>query len=230
MTDLKSKRRQMVDGQLRTYDVFNLAVIDAFDAVERENFIPQSQQPLAYCDKPLPLGYEGRTLLTPMVLARLIQAFEIPAFDKSSLVQSEKPLKILNIAGGLGYGAAILARLGAHVALLEESEALVKTAQDNITRAKLNDAVSVHCGILTHGVAQHAPFDAILIEGVFEILPEQLVAQLKEGGTLIGLQGTHAATKAMIYQKIAGQMSGRVLISAHGCQLKAFARTEDFAF
>lgn len=224
MTDLQSKRRQMVDGQLRTYDVFNLAVIDAFDAVDRENFVPKSQQALAYCDKPLALGYEGRTLLTPMVLARLIQAFEIPAGS------SNQPLKILDVAGGLGYGAAILAHLGVHVTLLEESEMLAKTAQENITRAQLDAMVSVHHGDLTQGVAQNAPFDAILIEGVFEVLPEQLVAQLKEGGTLIGLQGSNAATKAMIYQKIGGKMSGRVLISAHGCQLKAFARAEDFAF
>ncbi len=113
MIDLAAVRRNMVDTQLRTYDVSSKRVLDAVDEVAREHFLPASLSALAYADQSLTVraadGTE-RVLLLPMILARMIQAAEI-----------EPGAKVLSVAGGTGYGAAVMAAMGAKVTLLESA-------------------------------------------------------------------------------------------------------------
>ncbi len=121
MIDLAAVRRNMVDTQLRTYDVSSKRVLDAVDEVAREHFLPASLSALAYADQSLTVraadGTE-RVLLLPMILARMIQAAEI-----------EPGAKVLSVAGGTGYGAAVMAAMGAKVTLLESGEALAGEAR-----------------------------------------------------------------------------------------------------
>jgi protein-L-isoaspartate(D-aspartate) O-methyltransferase len=158
-----------------------------------------------------------------MVLARLIQSLLLS-------LPSDKPFKVLNIAGGAGYGAALLSHVGANVIFLEEMQDLADQALQNLSRAGYASHVICVHGDFAQGVIQHAPFDAILIEGVFAQLPDTLIQQLREGGILVGLEGVNAAPKAMLYTKSTQHMSGRALFSAHGAMLKAFAPVENFAF
>src|SRR5271167_39283 len=112
MVDFAQARRMMVEGQVRTSDVTDLALIDAMLAVPRERFVPVDQEKLAYLDLDLPVGQApgqgGRRLLKPMVLAKLIQAAELHPTDV-----------VLDVACATGYAAAVLARLAARVTALE---------------------------------------------------------------------------------------------------------------
>ena len=113
MLDFAQARRMMVDSQVRTFDVNDLAVLAAFDEVPREGFVPAGRESLAYMDQNLPVSDgdgpgERRFMLAPMVLARMIQALELAPGQR-----------VLDIGGGLGYSAAVLLRLGCSVIALE---------------------------------------------------------------------------------------------------------------
>jgi protein-L-isoaspartate(D-aspartate) O-methyltransferase len=216
-------RQMMVDCQLRTFDVTDRDVLAAMENVPREHFVPAECQALAYSDRALPMAEKGRSLLTPMVLARLIQSLGLSQYPP------ESPPKVLDIAGGYGYGAAILADLGAQVVMIEEDEALAAQVQHRFERFGVT-TVEVHASPLDKGWAKGAPYDAILIEGACAFLPQELLSQLREGGVLVCIEGTDRATKAMLYQKTDGHVSGRPLFNAFASPLMAFTPVEDFAF
>ncbi len=116
MTDFAAARRHMVDGQLRTADVTDLRLLGAMDAIARESFVPPAAAPIAYLDQDVPVG-EGRRLLKPMVLAKLIQGANIEPSDS-----------VLDVGCATGYGAAVLARMAGTVVALEQDASLSKTA------------------------------------------------------------------------------------------------------
>ena len=120
MLDFAQARRMMVESQLRTFDVTDFALLDAMDSVPREKFVLPGRENLAYIDQDLPVneGPERRLMLSPMILARLIQALDV-----------ERGGKALDVACGLGYSAAVLARLGASVTALECDEDLATQAR-----------------------------------------------------------------------------------------------------
>ena len=215
MIDFAAARRNMVDCQVRTQDVTDLRIIDAFLQVPRERFVPADKQGLAYLDYEVPLGDgpKARRLLKPMVLAKLIQAAGPRATDR-----------VLDIAGGTGYSAAVWARLAGEVVALEDDQALAKQAKKT-----LGDAVTVATGALASGWDSAAPYDIILINGACEIVPQSLLTQLRDGGRLLCVMGA-APGKATLYLRGASEVSDRALFDASAPSLPVFARTPAFVF
>jgi protein-L-isoaspartate(D-aspartate) O-methyltransferase len=215
MIDFATARRNMVDCQVRTQDVTDLRLIAAFLEVPRERFVPPSNQGLAYLDYEVPVGHgaKARRLLKPMVLAKLIQAAAPRSTDR-----------VLDIAGGTGYSAALWARLAGEVTALEDDAALAKEAQKN-----LGDAASVVTGAVTAGWDAAAPYDIILINGACEIIPPAVFQQLEDGGRLLCVTGA-APGKATLYLRDGDNFSGRELFDASAPPLAGFARTPAFVF
>ena len=215
MIDFAAARRNMVDGQVRTQDVTDLRIIDAFLQVPRERFVPADKQGLAYLDYEVPLGEgpKARRLLKPMVLAKLIQAAGVRATDR-----------VLDIAGGTGYSAAVWARLAGEVVAVEEDAAMAKQAQKN-----LGSAVTVTASALTAGSEASAPYDIILINGACEIVPRSLLNQLKDGGRLLCVMGATPG-KATLYLRGGSEGSDRALFDASAPALPGFARVPAFVF
>jgi protein-L-isoaspartate(D-aspartate) O-methyltransferase len=214
--DFATRRQHMVDGQLRTSGVTDQAVLSAFAETPREAFVEPAVASLAYLDRPAPaLNGGGRVLIEPMVLARLIQAANV-----------QPGARALDVAGGSGYSAAILARLGAHVVALD------LPAAGAGARGLIGGepGIEIVAGELAEGAPAKAPFDAIVINGAFEILPEKLLQQLAEGGRLVGVDASFAASKAVLIEKIGGATSRRVLFDAGAPRLDAFKRPAEFAF
>jgi protein-L-isoaspartate(D-aspartate) O-methyltransferase len=215
MIDFAAARRNMVDSQVRTQDVTDLRIIDAFLQVPRERFVPREKQELAYLDYEAPLGdgAKARRLLKPTVLAKLIQAASPRATDR-----------VLDIAGGSGYSAAIWSRLAGEVVALEDDAALAREMQKN-----LGSAVTVATGALTAGWEAAAPYDIILVNGACEVLPAALFAQLAEHGRLLCVMGS-APGKAKLYLRGGRDSDGRALFDASAPLLPGFARTPAFVF
>ena len=168
MLDFAQARRMMVDSQVRTFDVNDLAVLAAFDEVPREGFVPAGRESLAYMDQNLPISDgdgpgERRFMLAPMVLARMIQALELAPGQR-----------VLDIGGGLGYSAAVLLRLGCSVIALETQD----LAEAMRRRLAGVEGVAVEAGPLDRGCADAAPYDAVLVNGAVETRPETLLRQL----------------------------------------------------
>ena len=210
----------MVDGQLRVGGVTDLALLAAFLDTPREAFVAPAQAALAYldCDQPA-LGSSGRRLLAPLTLARLLQAATVAPGERA-----------LDVAGGSGYSAAILEQLGASVVALESDPGAAEAAQ----RALAGHAgIEVVEGDLAAGARARGPFDVILVNGAFESLPEALVAQLAEGGRLVGVEaraGAQDAQEAVLIERSAAGISRRTLFETRAAAIEAFRRAPSFAF
>lgn len=221
MIDFAAARRMMVDGQIRTADVTDRRLLGAFLDLPRERFFPEDKATLAYLDLDAvvsDVGMPVRSLLKPMVLARLIQAAEIAETDR-----------VLDVGCASGYSTALLARLAGSVIGLEEDSTLVRQANDTLAEVGIKNA-KVVAGPLARGYAAEAPYDAIVVEGSAEILPTALTDQLKEEGRLVCLLGRGPGAKAMLYRRIGTELSGRAIFDGAAPALPGFAKPPAFVF
>ena len=222
MLDFAKARRMMVDSQLRTFDVNDLAVLAAFDEVPRERFVPPGRESLAYMDQDLPVaegvnGAERRFMLSPMVLARMIQALDLSPGDK-----------VLDVAPGLGYSSAVLARLGCSVIALEADEDLAAQLHQRLAAGAVNALVGM--GPLEQGYPNAAPYDAILINGAVETRPEALLRQLSDRGRLACVEGRGRSARATLTVRSGGAFGSRPLFDAAAPPLAAFRAEPGFVF
>src|SRR5215831_3501428 len=171
MTDFALARRNMINSQLRPNRVTNARLLAAVEEVPRERFLPEPLRAVAYADDDVPLG-NGRFLMEPMVLARLIQALQTEP-DDSALV----------VASGRGYGAAVLARLVNSVVALESDPMLAAAAEQTAKELGV-ERVRPIVGPMEQGKPDSAPYNAILIEGAVQVIPQAILDQLAEGGRL----------------------------------------------
>jgi len=217
MFDTALARRMMVDGQVRTADVTDLGLIAAMSALPRERFVPAALAEQAYVDGNVPIGL-GRVLLKPMVFARLVQALRVERTDR-----------VLDVACGTGYSTAVLARLAGSVVALEEDSKLAQQAKEALA-AEAIGSVTVEQGPLSSGWPAAAPYDAILLNGAAEMLPDALAAQLKPNGRLACIFGRGPAAKAMLYRPIEGHLVGRPIFDATAPVLPGFVAPPAFVF
>jgi len=219
MTDFALARRNMVDGQLRPNRVTNASLLAAIGELPREHFLPEGLRSVAYADDDVPLG-NGRFLMEPMVLARLIQTLQ-PQPDDKALV----------VASGRGYGAALLSRLVKSVMALESDPTLASSAEQTIKDmgiANIRQTVAK----LEAGAPGEGPYDVILIEGAVQEIPRAILDQLAEGGRLTTVIAAPAGVLgvAQLVMKEGGVTSGRPLFDAGTSALPGFAPPPRFAF
>jgi protein-L-isoaspartate(D-aspartate) O-methyltransferase len=213
----QERRLAMVNSQLRTGDVVDQEVLAAFLETPRERFVTPAFVALAYIDREAPaLGAKNRRLLRPLTLARMLQAAAVKAGERT-----------LDVGGGSGYGAALLDFMGAEVIALESDTGAAGAARQELAgRAK----VSVVEGALDAGAADLAPFDVIVVEGAFRVEPMALLAQLADGGRLVGIDATRGASQAALYEKRGNALSRRALFEAAADTLDGFQPGVSFAF
>ena len=220
-SDSASQRRVMVDGQIRTFGITNLDLIARFLAVPRENFVDAAQLTLAFSDVPLVLaGTSPRALLTPMVLAKMIQS--------ASLSPGEK---VLDVAGGLGYGAAILSGLAAEVVALESDAARSSATSANCAALGLINVTAI-TGDLAKGAPALAPFDFILLNGAVETGLAALLAQLADKGRLIAIRNHPGGSGGQVirFERHGATIGERVLFETAAAVLEGFVAAPAFAF
>jgi protein-L-isoaspartate(D-aspartate) O-methyltransferase len=217
MIDFARARRTMVDSQLRTSDVTDARVLDAFLAVPREDFLPADKRDLAYLDIDLVVspGPPRRCLLQPMLLGRLIQAAEIASTDA-----------ILDVGAATGYSSAILAEIGASVVALEADPDLAAFA----AKALASRSVRLAQGALGEGFAGAAPYDVIIVEGAVQRLTPALEAQLAEAGRLVAVVSEGRVGRATVFVRSGRDVAGRVMFDATAAGLPDFAIEPSFAF
>lgn len=218
------RRKTMVDCQLRTFDVTNLEVIEAFLATPREDFLAAQDLAVAYSDalQTVVSGSARRVLLAPMALGRLLQSADL-----------DKGCRVLDVGGASGYSAAILSHLAGSVVALESDAGFSAAAAANAARLGLENVRSV-TGPLAQGASAEGPFDVILINGAVEEGLETLFAQLAPGGRLLcvmkaaGQGGRYG--KAIRFDRIGPDVSPRFLFDAAAPVLTGFERKPAFLF
>ncbi|MDE2166580.1 MAG: protein-L-isoaspartate O-methyltransferase [Alphaproteobacteria bacterium] len=218
-SDYRAARLAMIDGQLRTNTVHDDRVLDAFDAVPRERFVPEPLRGVAYIDEDLPLG-NGRWLIEPMVLARLIQLAAIAPADT-----------VLVIGDPSGYAAAVIAWLARRVVMVESESGAIATARQRL--ADLGCAnVEVVQGPLEEGYAAGAPYSAIVLAGAAADVPHVLRTQLAEGGHIVGVIRKPGAPmgEAEVMTRVGAALSRRPVFDAGTPYLPGFQPAPSFAF
>ncbi|MGU3494901.1 protein-L-isoaspartate O-methyltransferase family protein [Xanthobacteraceae bacterium A53D] len=223
MIDFVELRRGMVDSQVRANDVTDLRIVAAMQEIPRERFVPAEMRSLAYIDDDLVVspatdGKPARYLIEPMILAKLIHLADVPA-----------DALVLDVGAGTGYSAAVLARLAQQVVALEDDAELVGTANAALSDLAIANVATMK-GPLTAGWAPEAPYDVILLNGSVDVVPPALFAQLKDGGRLVAVVGRGGAGRAVIYTKVGGAISERVVFNAAIPPLPGFEAPPRFTF
>jgi protein-L-isoaspartate(D-aspartate) O-methyltransferase len=208
--DFAGARRAMIESQLRPEGVTDAGVLEAMDAIAREQFVPEQVRPLAYGDRSLALG-GGRFLAAPAVLGKLLSEMA-PSAGERALV----------IGAGTGYSAAVLAAMGCDVLALESAAELGGRARELKVR--------VVEGVLEAGHPASAPYDLILIDGAVEVLPDAIIDQLSDGGRLGTALIDRGVTRLIVGQKVAGAFGYLSIADAGVAALPGFSLPRSFTF
>ena len=217
MIDYAAAREAMVDRQVRPSDVTRYPIIAAMLAVPREEFLPEALRPVAYLGEHVPLA-PGRVLLDPRVFAKLLDALDVGPKDL-----------VLDLGCGLGYSTAVLAQMAEAVVALEADPAMAAEAEALLGAHAVDNTV-VQAGPLAGGVPEHGPFDAILIEGAIEVLPEAIAEQLKLGGRIAAIFAEGAGGQARLGLRSGPGIVWRRIFDATAPVLPGFAATKAFEF
>jgi len=194
--NIEQARFNMIEQQIRPWDVFDSHVLDLLGAVRREDFVPAAYRHLAFADLRVPLrpGAQaqalGQVMLEPRMEARLLQDARVAKHER-----------VLEIGTGSGFMAALLGHRAQRVLTLEIDSELAQTARANLQRAgALNVEVRLADGASAN-LSADSPFDVIVLSGSVAQVPKQLLTLLKTGGRLIGIVGQEPAMRASLTQR-----------------------------
>ncbi len=180
-TNIEQARFNMVEQQIRPWDVLDQTVLDLLFKVRREEFMPAAYRALAFVDMETPLGQgqsgAGESMWSPKLEARAVQTLQLKPTDK-----------VLEIGTGSGYLTALLASMTAHVTSVEIHPEFLTDASARL-KAHGFDNIMLETGDASRGWEQHAPYDVIIVTGSLPVLPETLTAQLAPGGRLFAIIG-----------------------------------------
>ncbi|MGV6850429.1 MAG: protein-L-isoaspartate O-methyltransferase family protein [Marinibacterium sp.] len=215
MTDFATRRRTMVDTQVRPADVTRFPIIDAMQSVAREDFVPASRRETAYVGEHIPLG-DGRVLMEPRLLAKCLDALDLTRDDL-----------VLDVGCSYGYSAAVIAHVAQAVVAVENDPAFVEEAPRLLAEAGADNAL-FQVAEPARGAPEHGPYDVIFIDGGVETVPDGLVAQLKEGGRMAAIFIDGALGIARIGKRHAGRMIWRDAFDGTVPVLPGFERERSF--
>jgi protein-L-isoaspartate(D-aspartate) O-methyltransferase len=187
--NIEQARFNMIEQQIRPWNVLDQDVLDLLVVVKRENFVPPACRNLAFADTEIPLP-GGEAMFTPKLEARLLQE-----------IQLKKHETVLEIGAGSGYMAALLAHRGRSVTTVEILPELKAMAATNLANAGVTNA-KVELGNGATGWSNGAPFDVIVISGALEVLPDAFLKQVKVGGRIAAILGQAPAMSANIITRV----------------------------
>lgn len=183
--NIEQARFNMIEQQIRPWEVLDPTVLDLLFVVKREDFVPAAYRNLAFADMEIPLG-SGQVMLAPRVEAKLLQELGINKTDK-----------VLEIGTGSGYMAALLAARAEHVITVESRPELADFARENIQRAGISN-ITVETGCGSNGWSACGQYDAIIVSGAVPAVPATLLKQLRVGGRLAVMVGEAPVMEAQL--------------------------------
>jgi len=188
--DMERARYNMVEQQIRPWEVLNDKVLESLFKVRRENFLPEAHRKLAFVDMQIPLGF-GEVMLEPKLEARILQEVALKDSDR-----------VLEVGTGSGYMTALLAQFAAQVYSVEIVPELHEGAKAKLESRGI-DNVTLELGDAARGWDRHGPYDVIILGGSTPVLPEAFQRSLKVGGRLFAIVGEAPAMRAELVTRVA---------------------------
>ena len=223
--NVETARFNMIEQQIRPWEVLDQGVLSLLSTVRREDFVPPARRALAFVDTQVPLlegQAQGPHMLEPKVEARLLQELAVQRHEK-----------VLEIGTGSGFMAALLAHRAMQVITLECRPELAARARENLRRAGLPDVqvIDVSAAEGARGLPGEAPFDVILLSGSVAEVPRALLEQLRVGGRLAAIVGDEPVMRARLMTRAAeSSWSDVVLFDTVAPRLEGFPEPTRFRF
>ena len=216
--NIEQARFNMIEQQIRPWNVLDQDVLDLLVVVKREDFVPATYKTLAFVDTEIPLP-GGEAMFTPKIEARILQEVAV-----------KKHENVLEIGAGSGYMAALLAHKARHVTTVEINPELKDLAAKNLASAGLNN-VTVELGNGAEGWDKGAPFDVIVISGALESLPEVFLKQVKVGGRIAAIIGQAPVMSAQVITRVSETAYDTVKVFETNVKmLSTSVKTSNFTF
>lgn len=187
--NFEQARFNMIEQQIRPWDVLNTDILDLMASLPREQFVPEGYRELAYADISVPLN-DKHAMMPPRVEARILQALKIRADDK-----------ILEVGTGSGFLTALLAKSGQHVYSVDISPELSAQAQANLDKQNIKN-VTLEVGDASKGWSKYAPYDVIVITGAMAEFPTAFLDSLQRAGRVFTIVGTAPVMEAKLFTRI----------------------------
>lgn len=215
MTDYKTRRKTMVDTQIRPSDVTKFPIIEAFLSVPREKFVPDGKREAAYIGENFKIG-QSRVILEPRTLAKLLDALDIRNDEL-----------VLDIGPGLGYSSAVISPMAEVVIAVEDDSSMANEAEEILTEVGADNVV-IQIGKLEDGAPEHGPYDVIILQGGVEKIPSSILKQLKNGGRVGAIFVEEGLGTAKIGFKLNDKINWRYSFNAAAPVLPGFFKQKDF--
>lgn len=216
--NFEKARFNMVEQQIRPWEVLDPTVLDLLMTVRREEFVPAAYKTLAFADIEVPIGC-AQVMLKPVIEGKVLQALQVKPSDS-----------VLEIGAGSGYFAALLAARAEWVRTVDIEPELVRLAHDNLARYGVENVI-VEEGDAAQGWAARAPYDVIVVSGGVPVLPRTLLEQLKPGGRLFAFVGEAPVMKGRLVTRVGdGQFQTEDVFESLVPMLKNAPRHDSFVF
>ena len=187
--NLENARHNMIEQQIRPWEVLDQRVLDLLNEIPRENFVPKRYLKLAYADTTIPLGDE-QVMMPPRVEARILQALNIQADET-----------VLEVGTGSGYVTALLASLAEHVYSVDINTEMTRTAGEKLADHGIINVV-LETGDAARGWDAHAPYDVIVLTGSLPLIPDNFKQALTVGGRLLAIVGDTPAMDVVLITRV----------------------------
>ena len=216
--NFEQARSNMIEQQIKPWDVPNQTVLDLISEIHREDFVPDEYKRLALADVRIPLAHD-RVTMTPKVEARLLQALEIKPDDE-----------ILEVGTGCAYMTALLAKSGHHVHSIDVHPEFTEQARLKLQQHNIRN-VTLECGNAIQGWQQSSPYDVIVLTGSVPVLEDHLQKQLKLGGRMFAITGQSPAMEARLIKRVAeNEWYNKILFETDLPELEGATQIETFKF
>jgi len=215
--DYEAARSNMIEQQIRPWNVLEVQTLNALNTIRREDFVPAAQRDLAFADVQLPLG-DGEVMLEPKVSARMMEALHLSASDQ-----------VLEIGTGSGYLTALIATVCCNVASVEINPGFIEQAERNLGASGITNYQIIEDDA-HDGWGENDSFDVILVSGSVSTINNGFLAPLRDGGRLVGIEGNAPAMQAVIYHKSDGNVTRRSLFETWAPRLKNAEDKPEFVF
>ena len=186
--NLEQARTNMVENQVRPWEVLDAQVLEILGQLRREDFVPERYKRLAFADMALPLGH-GEVMMKPLIEGRLLQALSLQPHER-----------VLEIGTGSGFVTACLARLASEVVSVEQHADFAEAARERLASLAINN-VRIEVAEAVHGFTCDLHFDVVVVTGAVHTVPERFRSWVKPGGRMFVISGDSPAMEAAMHTR-----------------------------